>query len=88
LSQNFPNPFNPTTSIGFYLPQQAKLRLDVYDVSGRLVIRLADGVYGSGPHRVEWNGVNASGSPVSSGVYYYRLTAGKQVLSKKMILLK
>jgi M6 family metalloprotease-like protein len=88
LSQNFPNPFNPTTSIAFYLPQRTKLRLEVYDVAGRLVARLAGGVYEAGAHRVDWNGTNADGTPVSSGVYVYRLTAGKRAISKKMILLK
>jgi M6 family metalloprotease-like protein len=88
LSQNFPNPFNPTTSIAFYLPERLRVQLEVFDVSGRLVSRLSDGVFEAGPHRVEWNGTDANGTRVSSGVYVYRLTAGHRSISKKMILLK
>jgi M6 family metalloprotease-like protein len=88
LAQNFPNPFNPTTTISFYLPVRMKVRLEVFDVSGRLVTRLGDGVYGAGPHQSGWNGTDANGTPVSSGVYVYRLTAGNRTMSKKMILLK
>ena len=88
LSQNFPNPFNPTTSITFYLPRRAQVRLDVFDIAGHLVTRLSTGLYQAGPHRIEWDGTDANGSPVGSGVYVYRLTAGKQMISRKMLLLK
>jgi M6 family metalloprotease-like protein len=88
LAQNFPNPFNPTTTISFYLPDRLKVRLDVFDVAGRLVTRLGDGVFQAGPHDLVWNGTDANGTPVSSGVYVYRLTAGNRSISKKMILLK
>jgi M6 family metalloprotease-like protein len=88
LSQNYPNPFNPTTTISFYLPERVKVRLEVFDVSGRVVARLGDGVYDVGPHELIWNGTDSNGTPVSSGVYVYRLTAGSQTVSKKMILLK
>jgi M6 family metalloprotease-like protein len=88
LSQNFPNPFNPTTTIAFYLPGRLPVRLEVFDVTGRLVTRLGEGIYDAGPHRVEWNGTDANGTRVSSGMYVYRLTAGSRTISKKMILLK
>ena len=88
LAQNFPNPFNPTTTISFYLPDRVKVRLEVFNVSGRLVTRLGDGVFSAGPHQVGWNGTDANGTPVSSGMYVYRLTAGNRTMSKKMILLK
>jgi M6 family metalloprotease-like protein len=88
LAQNFPNPFNPTTSISFFLPERTRVRLEVYDVAGRLVTRLAEGIFSAGPHSVNWQGVNATGSPVGSGVYVYRLVAGKQIMSRKMLLLK
>jgi hypothetical protein len=88
LSQNYPNPFNPATSISFYLPERSKLKLEVFDVSGKLVKSIASGVYSPGPHQVSWNGTDAKGNTVSSGIYVYRLTSGKKTMSKKMILLK
>jgi len=88
LEQNFPNPFNPATTIAFYMPERAKLRLEVFDVAGRLVTRLAEGVFDAGPYRFGWNGTNASGEVVGSGVYVYRLTAGGRIMTKKMVLLK
>jgi M6 family metalloprotease-like protein len=88
LAQNSPNPFNPTTSISFYLPKRTKVRMEVYDIAGRLVTRLASGIFEAGPHRVEWNGTNAAGTPVGSGIYLYRMIAGKQMMSRKMMLLK
>lgn len=88
MSQNYPNPFNPSTSISFYLPERSKLSLDVFDVSGRLVRRIASGVFSAGPHQVSWNGTDSGGNTVGSGVYVYRLTSGKRTISKKMILLK
>jgi hypothetical protein len=83
LHQNHPNPFNPSTTIRFTIPERCNVALDVYDASGRLVTRLADGVREAGTHSVEWNGRD-----VGSGVYFCRLTAGKQVLSRKMTLLR
>jgi len=88
LSQNFPNPFNPTTTIAFYLPDRAMVRLEVFDVAGRVVTRLGDGIFDAGPHNLTWNGTDANGTQVSSGMYVYRLTVGNRAISKKMILLK
>ena len=88
LHQNSPNPFNPATSIGFYLPQPGHVRLEIFDVNGRLVNILVDGHYTSGEHSIEWEGLDRGGSSVSSGVYFYRLIAGKESLSRKMVLLR
>ncbi len=88
LDQNVPNPFNPQTAIGFSLPAPERVRLDVYDIGGRLVQRLVDGSMRAGRHRIEWNGRDAGGREAASGVYFYRLTAGKRTLSRKMILLR
>jgi len=88
LRQNSPNPFNPSTTISYYLPQRTRVRLDVYDVSGRLVARLADGDQTTGEKAVRWDGRNMRGERASSGVYYCRLQAGKQVISRKMVLLR
>jgi hypothetical protein len=88
LAQNIPNPFNPTTTIAFSLPERSDVVLNIYHVSGALVRTLAEGSFGAGPHDVQWNGRDNSGNPVSSGVYLYRLRAGKQSLTRKMVLLK
>ena len=88
LFQNVPNPFNPSTSIGFYLPERCRVRVDVYDVAGRHVSTLVDGVRPGGSHTVEWNGVDKTGIQAASGVYFYRLVAGKTVQTKKMVMLR
>jgi hypothetical protein len=88
LYQNFPNPFNPATTISFYLPDAEYVRLTVYDAAGRVVVRLIDGVTQFGRTDVTWEGINGQGQRVSSGVYFYRLEAGKRVITKKLTLLK
>jgi len=89
LYQNHPNPFNPSTVIGYYVPAAAQVTLDIYDSSGRLVSRLMDRAQRSkGTHELQWRGVDAQGNAVSSGVYFYRLTAGKETISHKMILVR
>jgi M6 family metalloprotease-like protein len=89
LEQNVPNPFNPRTSIRFYLPSRTNLRLDVYDVRGALVRHLATGAYDSGAHTVDWDGTDAKGQSVASGFYVYRLISdGHPALTRKMMLLK
>jgi len=89
LHQNYPNPFNPATTISYYLPGDAVVKLDIYDAAGRLVTRLVDGVkQDKGRQTVDWRGLDSRGTAVSSGLYFYRLTVGKDTISKKMILLK
>ena len=89
LLQNHPNPFNPSTTIGYYLPESGPVTLEIYDVSGRLVRRLLDReTKESGIHGTVWDGCDANGNRVQSGLYFYRLEAGKSTLSKKMILLR
>ena len=88
LFQNYPNPFNPITRIRYYLPSRVRIRLEIYDVVGRRITRLVDSTKDKGYHVVEWDGKNNSGHPVSSGLYFYRLSAGKRTISKKLILLR
>ncbi len=88
LEQNFPNPFNPTTTIVFNLPRSARVSLEVYDLLGRRVTTLITGLLFSGRHTVTWNGLDAHGEPVASGMYCYRLQAGEQVAVRKMLLLR
>jgi len=88
LMQNVPNPFNPTTTISFSLPQRMRVMITVYDAQGREVIALLDATRPAGMNDVVWDGRNAAGNRVTSGVYFYRLKAGDRVLTKKMLLLK
>jgi len=88
LHQNHPNPFNPTTTIRYDLSKRAHVRLDVFDCAGRHIARIVDEEQESGSHAAEWNGADAVGSDLKSGVYFYRLTAGKEMISRKMVLLR
>jgi len=88
LHQNYPNPFNPTTNISFSLPGETQANLSIYNIEGRLVRTLVNGTVEGGPHSVVWDGKDAQGNPVSTGVYLYRLSAGGNVMTRKMILLK
>lgn len=86
LYQNYPNPFNPETTITFDLPEDVSVRLIMFDILGREVVTLLDGERGAGHHIVNWNARDARGQPVSSGVYFYRLEAGSNKLTHKMVL--
>jgi outer membrane protein assembly factor BamB len=88
LGQCYPNPFNPSTTIGFTLGEAARVRLSIYDVSGRLVRELLDDRRGAGLHSEIWDGTDHAGRGVSSGVYFYRLEAGQFIETKKMVLLR
>ncbi len=88
LRQNYPNPFNPVTTIGYYLPHSDHAVLKVFLVNGRLVRTLVDKPMTAGPHDAVWNGRDHAGQPVASGIYFYRLTAGPYVGTRKMVLLK
>jgi len=83
LNQNYPNPFNPTTQISYQLPQQADVRLEVFDMAGRQVATLVNRAVSAGTHTVNFDATN-----LSSGVYMYRLQAGSVVLTKKLTLIK
>ncbi|NWG27279.1 MAG: T9SS type A sorting domain-containing protein [Ignavibacteriaceae bacterium] len=83
LEQNFPNPFNPTTTIQYQLPQEAKVTLKVYDILGSEVATLVNEEQETGYKEVQFNGSN-----IASGMYVYRLTAGEYVSVKKMVLVK
>jgi len=88
LEQNYPNPFNPTTTISFNLPTAGNARIEIFNVLGKLVAVPFNDIAQSGTTTVEWNGRNASGEIVSSGIYFYRLTADNYTETKKMTLLK
>jgi hypothetical protein len=88
LFQNHPNPFNPSTTIGYYLPRAMHVTLTVYDVRGARVRTLVDRPLGVGHHSTEWDGTDTGGSRVGSGVYFYRLRAGNKVITKKLVVVK
>jgi len=88
LSQNVPNPFNPTTQVSFALPKAAHVNLAIYNVLGQQVKTLVDGDMTAGYQTVTWDGTDRTGSQVASGVYFYKLRAGDFSDTKKMLLLK
>jgi hypothetical protein len=88
LHQNVPNPFNPSTEIRFDLASPEHVTLTVYNILGQEVIRLIDGDYPAGCHTAVWDGVDGNGRPAASGMYLYRLVAGKDSASRKMVLMK
>lgn len=88
LHQNHPNPFNPSTEITFDVNRPGPLRLTVFDLLGRRIRTLADGVFTPGRHTVRWDGRTDAGSPAPSGVYLYRLEGDGQTAGRLMTLLK
>jgi hypothetical protein len=88
LRANYPNPFNPTTTLVFELPKQMKVKLIVYDVLGRQVRTLINGPSKPGIHQVIWNATSDNGVSVSSGVYFYRLTTENYDKTMKMVLMR
>lgn len=85
---NFPNPFNPETVIKFHLPQASPVSLRVYNILGQVVNTLVDEPLSAGDHSVRWDGKNAQGRDVASGVYFYRINAGGYESIEKMTLLR
>lgn len=87
LGQNFPNPFNPGTTIRFGLPASMRVRLSIYDVRGRHVVTLVDGVR-EGEDAVTWDGTDAAGNPMASGTYIYTLHTAEGSESRRLTLLR
>lgn len=87
LAQNYPNPFNPTTSINLALPIASEYSVTIYNVAGQ-VIRTYSGYANAGVVKIEWDGRDASGSTVASGMYFYKAVAGEFSATKKMLLMK
>jgi len=89
LMGNYPNPFNPTTTISFSIPEESKVELSFFNIRGQKVRTLAKNSYHKGKHSVVWNGKNSAGKSVSSGVYFYKLSVnGATSQVRKCILLK
>ena len=88
LRQNYPNPFNPSTTIEFALPHRTEISLTICDILGRSVRDLVRHTYSAGTHSVQFDGRDDRDALLPSGVYFYRLRAGNQVETGKMLLLK
>ncbi len=88
LSQNFPNPFNPTTTIEFEISQPSNVKVNIYDVAGRMIKELINEQKNTGKYSVTWNGKDNYGNTVASGNYFYQIISGDYIQAKKMILLK
>jgi hypothetical protein len=88
LEQNFPNPFNPVTTIIYKLPETSSLKIRIYNVLGQLVRTLVNNTISQGEYSIRWGGVDNKGIKVSSGIYIYTMETPEYFTSKKMILLK
>jgi minor extracellular serine protease Vpr len=88
LSQNYPNPFNPTTNIEYSIPVKGMVKLQIFDILGRSVVTLVDGIQDAGVYHTTWTGKTNNGIAASSGVYFYRLQSGSFSKTERMLLLK
>jgi hypothetical protein len=88
LRRNYPNPFNPSTTIAFDIASSGRVRISIFDMRGMLVRRLVDEDMPAGRHEIVWNGATDGGAHVASGVFFCRLESGPDVDVRKMLLLK
>jgi hypothetical protein len=88
LADNYPNPFNPETTLKYQLPEAADVKLEVYNVVGQVVRTLVADHQNAGRYVVQWDATNDNGQPLSSGIYFYHIQAGDFQKTKKMLLLK
>lgn len=88
LSQNYPNPFNPVTTIKYTLKYDTKVTLKIYNILGQLVKEIVDRFESKGLKKVLWDGTNNKGNQVSTGLYFYKLTAGSFTDQKKMVIIR
>ena len=85
---NYPNPFNPETTISFFLPETEPLTISIFNLKGQKVSALFSGILNSGNHNFVWNGTDSNGRPMSSGIYFARIENDKQTRTHKMMLIK
>jgi hypothetical protein len=88
LKGNYPNPFNPETSIAFDLANDGNVCIDIFNIKGQKVKALVNDRFSSGTHSVVWNGKDDNGKNVGSGIYFYNMKSGKYTSTRKMILMK
>lgn len=88
ISDNYPNPFNPSTSIDISLAKQTDVNIKIYDISGAEIYTLANRTMNAGDHTITWNAVTNSGGNANSGIYFMKINIGGNTTTKKMILVK
>ncbi|HNQ43838.1 MAG TPA: FlgD immunoglobulin-like domain containing protein, partial [Candidatus Cloacimonadota bacterium] len=88
LSGNYPNPFNPETTIRFSIKDSGRVRINIYNLKGQMVRSLIDGNLSAGNHYLVWDGKDDRGNNVASGLYLYRMETAGYTASKKMMLMK
>jgi hypothetical protein len=88
LHHNYPNPFNPSTTIAFSLNRAENVKLNIYNLRGELIANLADGYFAPGRHEMTWDGSDMYGNPMATGLYFYQMTAGSERTTQKMMLVK
>ena len=88
LHANYPNPFNPMTTISFEMIRSGAVTIDIFNIRGQKIRSLVSGMYTTGSHSVVWNGLSDNGQSVSSGVYFYQMTTGEYNTVKRMVLMK
>lgn len=88
LEQNFPNPFNPSTTIKFFIDEKAKVKINIFNSAGELVNSIGNKIMSAGEHEILWNGTDSKGMRVPTGVYFYQIFANQKSETKKMILLQ
>ncbi|MFC1898287.1 C25 family cysteine peptidase [Candidatus Cloacimonadota bacterium] len=87
-AKNYPNPFNPDTTISYSIPSDGKIELAIFNMKGQKVKQLVHDIQVAGSYSINWNGKDNSGSLVSSGIYFYQITTSEKSLKRKMLLLK
>ncbi|MCB5251394.1 MAG: carboxypeptidase regulatory-like domain-containing protein [Candidatus Cloacimonetes bacterium] len=88
LGSNYPNPFNPATTIGYSVAERSPVNISIYNLKGQLIKALVNEEKSAGHHNVRWDGTDSNGYQVSSGVYFYKMSAGRYTSLKKMIMMK
>ncbi|MFC1785892.1 right-handed parallel beta-helix repeat-containing protein [Candidatus Neomarinimicrobiota bacterium] len=88
LNQNHPNPFNPSTTISYSLPEESKVTISIYNLLGKQITQLTSSTQHSGTRTIQWNGTDQQGNLVPAGIYFYQLQAGDFSQTKKMVLMK
>ena len=88
LYQNYPNPFNPATTIKFTLEKTEAVNIKIYDIKGALIRELMNKKANAGLNKIVWDGKNEHGNLVTSGIYFYRISAGKFSQTKRMVFIR